>query len=133
MLPHYSLLRNEFYQDLLGQTTAAHLQWVDGIWHVCSGTGTSTDRKGYLSSSVTSGGASLTCDNGFNAGVEVKPVKSIDLEADYSRSVPLRLNTFSFGISLRATTALETRRRSLNCVEPDWISVTVYSLGVSLA
>ena len=66
----------------------------------CSGTGTSTDRKGYLSSSVTSGGASLTRDNGFNASVEVKPAKYLDLEAGYSRSVPLRLNTFSFAVGI---------------------------------
>jgi len=34
--------------------------------------------------------------------VEYKPpkMKALDLEVDYSRSVPLRLNTFSFGIAL---------------------------------
>jgi len=77
----------------------------------CSATGTTTDRKGYLSSSVTSGGASLARDNGFNASAEFKPVKTIDLEVDYSRSVPLRLNTFSFGISLDLGAVL--RRGSL--------------------
>jgi hypothetical protein len=66
----------------------------------CSATGTSTNRKGYLDSSVQTGGASLARDNGFNASVEVKPVKTIDLEFDFSRSVPLRLNTFSFGIGV---------------------------------
>jgi hypothetical protein len=68
----------------------------------CSGTGTSTDRKGYLTSSVTSGGASLTRDNGFNGGIEFKPAKAkyLDLEFDYSHSVPLRLNTIAFGISV---------------------------------
>jgi hypothetical protein len=66
----------------------------------CGATGTSTDRKGYLNTSVQSGAASLARDNGFNASVEVKPVKTIDLEFDYSRSVPLRLNTFSFGIGV---------------------------------
>src|SRR5262249_45303588 len=66
----------------------------------CSATGASTDRKGYLSGSVTSGGASLTRDNGFNAGIEVKPAKYLDLEAGYSRSVPLQVNNFSFAISI---------------------------------
>lgn len=66
----------------------------------CSASGKSTNRKGYLSTSVQSGDASLARDNGFNAGVDVKPSKTIDLEFDYSRSVPLRLNTFSFGIGL---------------------------------
>lgn len=66
----------------------------------CTATGTSTNRRGYTQTSVQKGGASLTRDNGFNAGVEVKPLKYLDLEADYSRSVPLRLNAFSFGISV---------------------------------
>ena len=66
----------------------------------CSGTGTSTNRHGYTQASVQTGGASLTRDNGFNAGAEVKPLKYLDLEVDYSRSVPLRLNAFSFGISV---------------------------------
>jgi hypothetical protein len=65
----------------------------------CGAVGKSTNRKGYLNTSVQSGDASLARDNGFNAGVEIKPVKTIDLEFDYSRSVPLRLNTFSFGIA----------------------------------
>lgn len=66
----------------------------------CVATGKSTNRRGYTQTSVQKGGASLTRDNGFNAGVEVKPLKYLDLEADYSRSVPLGLNTFSFGISV---------------------------------
>jgi hypothetical protein len=68
----------------------------------CSSTGTTTDRKSYLNSSVSTGGASLARDNGFNASAEFKPksLKAVDFEVDYSRSVPLRLNTFSFGISL---------------------------------
>jgi hypothetical protein len=65
----------------------------------CNAAGKSTDRKGYKSASVTAGAADLTRDNGFNAGIEVKPVKYLDLEADFSRSVPLRLNSFSFGVS----------------------------------
>lgn len=68
----------------------------------CSPTGTTTDRKSYLSQNVSTGGAGLTRDNGFNAGIELKPAKAkyLDLEFDYSHSVPLRLNTISFGIAL---------------------------------
>jgi hypothetical protein len=66
----------------------------------CVASGTSTNRRGYKQASVQTGGASLTRDNGFNAGIELKPAKYLDLEADYSRSVPLQLNTFSFGISI---------------------------------
>jgi len=66
----------------------------------CTATGTTTDRKGYTSSSVTSGSADLVRDNGFNAGIDYKPVGYLDLEFDYSRSVPLRLNSYSFGIGV---------------------------------
>jgi hypothetical protein len=66
----------------------------------CAANGTSTNRKGYTSASVQTGGASLTRDNGFNAGVEVKPRPYLDLEFDYSRGVPLQLNNISFGISV---------------------------------
>jgi len=68
----------------------------------CSSTGKTTNRKNYLDSSVSSGDASLARDNGFNFGAEFKPksLKTVDFEVAYSRSVPLRLNAFSFGISL---------------------------------
>jgi hypothetical protein len=62
--------------------------------------GNQTNRKGYLQSNVQTGGASLTRDNGFNAGVEVKPAKTLSLEFGYSRSVPLHLNSFSFGVGV---------------------------------
>ena len=77
----------------------------------CGAAGKSTNRKGYLNSNVQTGAASLDRDNGFNAGVEVKPTKVIELEFDYSRSVPLRLNTFSFGIGVDLGAVL--RRSSL--------------------
>ena len=77
----------------------------------CSAAGTSTNRKGYKTASVTSGAADLTRDNGFNVGVEVKPAKYLDLEADYSRSVPLQLNIFSFGISIDLGSLLRSQRR----------------------
>jgi len=66
----------------------------------CTANGKSTNRKGYLDASVQSGSAALARDNGFNFGVEAKPIRYVDLEAGYSRSVPLRLNSFSFGVSV---------------------------------
>ncbi len=75
----------------------------------CTASGTSTDRKGYLLTSVQTGSASLVRDNGFNAGVEVKPVRYLDLEVAYSRSVPLQLNTFSFGVSVDFGSLLRPR------------------------
>ena len=75
----------------------------------CSATGKSTDRKGYLNSSVQTGDASLVRDNGFNGGIEFKATKILDLEFDYSRSVPLHLNNFSFGIAVDLSAALRGR------------------------
>ena len=66
----------------------------------CSGSGGSTNRHGYTSNSVTSGSADLTRDNGYNAGIDYKPVGYIDLEFDFSRSIPLQLNSYSFGIGV---------------------------------
>ena len=77
----------------------------------CASAGKTTNRKNYLNSSVSSRDANLVRDNGFNASAEFKPkaLKNIDLEADYSRSVPLRLNTFSFGIALDIAGMLRSR------------------------
>lgn len=66
----------------------------------CSASGTSTNRTGFKGSSVTTGGADLVRDNGYNAGIDYKPVGYLDLEFDFSRSVPLRLNSYSFGIGM---------------------------------
>ena len=68
----------------------------------CSAAGKTTNRKNYLNSNVSTGDASLTRDNGFNAGVEYKPAKYhyLNFELDYSHSVPLRLNSISFGVAI---------------------------------
>jgi hypothetical protein len=66
----------------------------------CGASGSSTNRKGFTSSNVTTGGADLVRDNGFNAGIDYKPLGYVDLEFDFSRSVPLQLNSYSFGIGV---------------------------------
>ena len=73
-------------------------------------TAKSTNRKGFLQANILSGVADLARDNGFNGSVEVKPRPFIDLEFDYSRSVPLRLNTFTFGIGVDLGALLRSRR-----------------------
>jgi hypothetical protein len=75
----------------------------------CGASGGSTDRHGYTSSSVTSGSADLVRDNGFNAGIDFKPVGYLDLEFDFSRSVPLQLNSYSFGIGVDLSWLLRPR------------------------
>jgi len=77
----------------------------------CGSSGVSTDRKGYKTASVTTGGADLVRDNGWNAGIEVKPAQYLDLEANFSRSVPLQLDSFSFGISVALRSLLHSQPR----------------------
>jgi len=65
----------------------------------CSAGGKTTNRKNFTSASVSTGGADLVRDNGFNAGIDTS--RSLpDLEFDFSRSVPLQLNSYSFGIGV---------------------------------
>lgn len=75
----------------------------------CAASGTSTNRRGYTQTSVQSGSADLVRDDGFNTGVEVKPIPYLDLEFGYSRSVPLQLNNFSFGIALDIGSLMRSR------------------------
>jgi hypothetical protein len=77
----------------------------------CGGSGSSHNRKGFNSSSVTSGGADLVRDNGFNAGIDFKPVNYLDLEFDFSRSVPLQLNSYSFGIGVDLSSLVRPHAR----------------------
>ena len=66
----------------------------------CSAGAPTTDRKSFTTSSVSTGGADLVRDNGFNGGIDYKPAGYLDLEFDFSRSVPLQLNSYSIGIGV---------------------------------
>lgn len=75
----------------------------------CSSSGPSHNRSGFTSSNVTTGGADLIRDNGYEAGIDFKPVYYLDFEFDYSRSVPLHLNNYSFGIGLNLSSLVRPR------------------------
>ena len=75
----------------------------------CSAGGATKNRKGFTTASVSTGAADLVRDNGFNAGIDYKPVGYIDLEFDFSRSVPLQLNSYSFGIGVDLSWFLHPR------------------------
>ncbi len=77
----------------------------------CTAGAPTKDRKSYTTSSVSTGPADLVRDNGYNAGIDYKPVGYLDLEFDYSRSVPLRLNNYSFGIGVDLSWLLRPRVR----------------------
>lgn len=65
----------------------------------CSSSGPTKNRENFKNASVSTGGADLVRDNGYNFSADFKPTPRIDLEFDFSRSVPLHLNTYSFGIA----------------------------------
>lgn len=77
----------------------------------CSAGAKTTNRKNYLNANVSTGDASLARDNGLNAEIEYKPAKAkyLDLEFDYSRSVPLRLNSISFAIAVDIAGIIRSR------------------------
>jgi hypothetical protein len=76
----------------------------------CSATrGISHNRHGFASSSVTKGGADLVRDNGYEAGIDFRPVHYLDFEFAYSRSVPLHLNNYSFGIGVNLSSLVRQR------------------------
>jgi len=64
---------------------------------------TTTSRRSFETTAVTTGGADLTRDNGYNVALDISPAKFIDFEVGYSRSVPLRLDTVSFSVGFNLT------------------------------
>ena len=75
----------------------------------CSSGGASHNRRGFTGSSVSTGGADLVRDNGYEAGIDFKPVYYLDFEFAYSRSVPLHLNNYSFGIGVNLSSLVRPR------------------------
>src|SRR5437762_8138659 len=74
----------------------------------------SHNRHGFASSSVTKGGSDLVRDNGYEAGIDFRPVHYLDFEFAYSRSVPLHLNNYSFGMGDRKSTRLNSSHRCIS-------------------
>jgi len=75
----------------------------------CGSGGPTRNRRNFTSANVSTGGADLVRDNGYNAGIDFKPADYLDLEFDYSRSVPLQLNNYSFGIGVDLSWLLRPR------------------------
>jgi hypothetical protein len=66
----------------------------------CNAGGPTKNRKSFTTTTVSTGAADLVRDNGFNASIDYKLVGYLDLEFDISRSIPLQLSSYSFGIGL---------------------------------
>ncbi|MGB7844141.1 MAG: hypothetical protein WBL63_00875 [Candidatus Acidiferrum sp.] len=77
----------------------------------CSAAGATHNRGSYRNTSISSGPADLVRDNGFNASVDFKPTSRLDLEFDFSRSVPLQLNIYSFGMGFDLSWLLRPQSR----------------------
>ncbi len=65
-----------------------------------SGTGPASHRRFFEINPETIGTADLTRDNGYSAGLSFSPTRVLDFSVSLTRSVPLQLNTVSFGIGL---------------------------------
>ena len=58
----------------------------------------------------TVGGADIAKDNGFSAWLDASPMRYLNLEAGYTRSVPYDLNTVSFGVGLNLGSVIRLAR-----------------------
>ena len=77
----------------------------------CNAGGATRNRKSFTTASVSAGAADLVRDNGFNGGIDYRPAGYLDLEFDFSRSVPLQLNSYSFGVGVDLSRLLRPRAR----------------------
>jgi len=75
----------------------------------CNAGGATRNRKSFTTASVSAGAADLVRDNGFNGGIDYRPAGYLDIEFDFSRSVPLQLNSYSFGIGVDLSRLLRPR------------------------
>lgn len=68
--------------------------------------GTSRHGRVFQNNPLTTGGAELDRDNGFNADVDFSPFKYVDFDLGYSHSVHFQLDTVSFSIGFNLTRLL---------------------------
>lgn len=60
----------------------------------------------FSTSNRTTGGSGLAEDNGFAAGVDIRPSSEIEFSAGYSHSIQYQLDTFSFSIGVNVAKIL---------------------------
>jgi hypothetical protein len=71
--------------------------------------GTAKHGRVFQDSPVTSGGAEIDRDNGFNADVDFHPARVVDVIVAYTHSVHFQLDTVSFGLNFNLTPLLWER------------------------
>ncbi len=72
--------------------------------------GASKHGRVFQNNALTTGGAELDRDNGYNVDVDFSPLKYVDFDLGYSHSVHFQLDTISFGIGFNLTPLLHRRR-----------------------
>lgn len=88
------------------------------VWRGSVGSGTPSNRRVFENSAQTRGTSDLTRDNGYSAGVTLTPSPLVDLSFGFTRSVPMHLNTFSFGIGFNVSRLFKRPRAQLAAQAP---------------
>ncbi len=78
-----------------------------------SGSGPALHRRVFEINPETVGGAELTRDNGYSAGLSFSPTRVLDFSVSLTRSVPLHLNTVSFGVGFNISRLFQGPRTRL--------------------
>ena len=83
-------------------------------------TGTGTPRHGrvFETFAQTQGTSSLDRDNGFSAGFSFGLTRYLDVSAGYAHSVPLHLDTISFGVGLNLAALFQKPQPKLSAGTP---------------
>ncbi len=83
-----------------------------------TGTAPASHRRVFETNAQTTGTSDLTRDNGYSAGVTLNPSPFVDLSFGFTRSVPMHLNTFSFGIGFNVSRLFKRPRGQLAAQAP---------------
>jgi hypothetical protein len=83
-----------------------------------TGTGAARHGRVFEIFAQTQGGASLDRDNGYSGGFSFKPTRFLDVSVGYAHSVPLHLDTISFGIGFNLTALFQKQQPKLATATP---------------
>lgn len=73
--------------------------------------GTPKHGRVFQNNALTTGGAAIDRDNGYNADLDFSPLKYVDFDLSYSHSVHFQLDTVSFSIAFNLTPLLHRGSR----------------------
>ncbi len=83
-----------------------------------TGSGTVRNRRVFEMFAQTQGSASLDRDNGYSAGFSYKLTRLLDVSAGYAHSVPLHLDTISFGVGFNLAALFQKPQPKLSAATP---------------